>query len=161
MDPAQLSDSATLLLSATGVLTPVSQVLTIPVEKDTEEGGLPPNVEEETQIEVAVGEPEQKLPEDSVSGLPVQDPLTSMLDEKSLTPETFETKPDEKAITGFAESQTTLAAENLQFVIVRVKASELIGTIRKLVADSIHVPLETCFMFHHEIEVSKIISSFK
>ena len=161
MDPAQLSDSATLLLSATGVLTPVSQVLTIPVEKDPEEeGGLPPNVEEETQIEVAVGEPEQKLSEESVSSLPV-DPLTSILDEKSLTPETFETKPDEKAITGFAESQTTLAAENVQFVIVRVKASELIGTIRKLVADSIHVPLETCFMFYHEIEVSKIISSFK
>ena len=50
MDPAQLSDSANLLWSATGVLTPVSQVLTIAVDKDSDEVETLPQAE--TQIEV-------------------------------------------------------------------------------------------------------------
>jgi hypothetical protein len=148
MDPAQLSDSANLLLSATDVLTPVSQVLTIAVDKDSDEA----------QIEVPVGEPNGKIQEESVSTL-ADDQLATMLADKGLVTETFSTKPIEKTITALAESQSTMAVDNLQYVIVRVKASEPVGLVRKLVADSIHVPEETSTVFYRDMQVSEFSCS--
>ena len=152
MDPAQLSDSANLLLSATGVLTPVSQVLTIAVDKDSDEVETLPQAE--TQIEVRVGEPEEKLQEESVPTLP-EEQLTTILAGKSLATETFSTKPIDRTMSALAESQSAMAADNVQFVIVRVKASEPVGLVRKLVADSIHVPVETCIVFYRDLQVSE------
>ena len=149
MDPAQLSDSANLLLSATGVLTPVSQVLTIAVDKDSEEVETLPQTE--AQIEVPVGEPEGKLAEESVD-----EQLATILADKALATASFSNKPIEKTITALAESQNAMALDNLQYVIVRVKASETVGMVRKLVADSIHVPVETSTVFYSDMQVSEI-----
>ena len=156
MDPAQLSDSASLLLSATGVLTPVSQVLTIAVDKDSDDvETLPQTVQDETQIDVPVGEPEEKLQEEPVTTLP-DEQLTTILAEnnKALGADTFSSKPIEKTITALAESQGSMAVDNVQYVIVRVKASEPVGLVRKLVADSIHIPVETSTVFHRDLQVS-------
>lgn len=152
MDPAQLSDSANLLLSATGVLAP--QVLTIAVDKDSNEVETL-SAQDETQIEVPVGEPEEKLHEECVATLP-QDQLATILADKTLVTETLSSKPIEKTITSLAESQASMAVENFQYVIVRVKASEPVGLVRKLVADSIHVPVEICSVFYRDLQVCKI-----
>ena len=160
MDPAQLSDSANLLLSATGVLTPVSQVLTIAVDKDSDEiETLPATVQEEDQIEVAVGEPGRKLQEETVPSLP-EEQLSTILaeNEKNLATESYSNKSIDKTITALAESQSPLPADNLQYVIVRVKSSEPVGLVRKLVADSIHVPVETSTVFYRDIQVSFLFS---
>lgn len=164
MDPAQLSDSANLLLSATGVLTPVSQVLTIAVDKDSDEvETLPQSVQHDPQISVTVGVPEVKV-EESVTSLPElgdREQLTTMLADngkslKTFETETFTTKANEKTITALAESQSAMAADNLQYVIVRVKASEPVGLVRKLVADSINVPLNKSAVFYRDVQVSKV-----
>ena len=160
MDSAQLSDSASLLLSATGVLTPVSQVLTIAVDKDSDDvETLPQTVQEETQIDVPVGVPDEKIQDDPVTTLP-DEQLTNILAEsdKALGADTFSTKPIEKTITALAESQSSMAVDNIQYVIVRVKASEPVGLVKKLVADSIHVPVETSTVFHRDLQVIVHIS---
>ena len=146
MDPAQLSDSANLLLSATEVLTPVSQVLTIAVDKDSEEVETLPQTE--ARIDIPVGEPEGKLPEESVD-----EQLATILADKALGTGSFSNKPIEKTITALAESQHAMALDNLQYVIVRVKATETVGMVRKLVADSIHVPVETTTVFYRDLQM--------
>jgi hypothetical protein len=150
MDPAQLSDSANLLLSATGVLAPVSQVLTIAVDKHSEEVETLPQTE--AQIEVPVGETEGKIQVEQS----VDDQIATILADKGLGAGSFSNKPIEKTISALAESQNTMAIDNLQYVIVRVKASETVGMVRKLVADSIHVPVETSTVFYRDIQVSEI-----
>ena len=161
MDPAQLSDSASLLLSATGVLTPVSQVLTIAVDKDSDDvETLPQTVQDETQIDVPVGEPEEKLQEEPVTTLPDEQLTTILAENKALGADTFSSKPIEKTITALAESQGSMAVDNVQYVIVRVKASEPVGLVRKLVADSIHIPVETSSVFHRDLQVSFFTVSF-
>ncbi|XP_028401584.1 uncharacterized protein LOC114524640 [Dendronephthya gigantea] len=160
MDPTQLSDSANLLLSATGVLTPVSQVLTIAVDKDSSEvDTLPPTEQDGTQIEVPVGEPEEKLQVQSVTTLPDEQTLTTILtaNDKELGTQTFSTKSIEKTIPAYEESQCGIA-ENLQYVIVRVKASEPVGLIRKLISDSIHVPVETSTVFYRDHQMDDSLS---
>lgn len=157
MDPTQLSDSANLLLSATGVLTPVSQVLTIAVDKDSDDvDTLPPTEQGGTQIEVPVGEPEEKLQVQSVTTLP-DEQLTTILtaNDKDLGTQTFSTKSIEKTIPTYEESQCAIT-DNLQYVIVRVKASEPVGLIRKLIADSIHVPVETSTVFYRDHQVCEM-----
>lgn len=165
MDPGQLSESG-LMLSTGGVLTPVSQVLTISVDKDP--NGIDIN-ETLPQMVVRVGEPEEKLQEETVTtipGLEAREELAQMMGEngsiiesdknsKSYGAETFSNKPGdiEKTIT-LAESQNAIPAEQLQYVIVRVKASEPVELIKKLVADTVQIPVNKASVFYRGIQVA-------
>jgi hypothetical protein len=144
MDLAQLSDSANHLVSA----VPVSQVLTIAVDKDSDE--IETLLQPETRTEVRVGEPEEKLQEESVATLP-DEQLTTILAGKSLATETFSTKSIDRTIPALAESHSAcMAADNEQFV---VKASERVGHVRKFVAGL--TGAETCIVFYKDIQVSE------
>ena len=143
MDLAQLSDSANHLVSA----VPVTQVLTIAVDKDSDE--IETLLQPETRTEVRVGEPEEKLQEESVATLP-DEQLTTILAGKSLATETFSTKSIDRTIPALAESHSAMAADNEQFV---VKASELVEHVRKFVAGL--TGAGTCIVFYKDIQVSE------
>lgn len=168
MDPGQLSESG-LMISTAGVLTPVSEVLTISVDKDP--GGVEPvqqSVPSVPQAGILVGEPETKLQEETVTSIPgitgAREELAQMIrgssnviesekSSKSYETETSNKPGDIEKTMTLHDSQNGAPDENAQHIFVRVKASEPVELIKKLVADTIRVPLSKAGVYYRGIQV--------
>ena len=154
------------MISTAGVLTgPVSEVLTISVEKDPGEvETMQQPVHSIPQIVVPIGEPEEKLHEvqnvTSIPGLQAREEFVQMMGgngnmmEKTNETETYANKPgDIEKNMPVADSHNTSSTDNLQYIIVKVKASESVELIRKLVVDTIKIPLNKASVYYRGNQV--------
>lgn len=158
-----------LMISTAGVLTgPVSEVLTISVEKDPGEvETMQRPVHSIPQIVVPIGEPEEKLREiqnvTSITGLQAREEFVQMMGgngsmmEKTNETEAYANKPgDIEKNMPVADSHNTSTTDNLQYIIVKVKASEPVELIRKLVVDTIKIPLSKASVYYRGNQVRYI-----
>ena len=148
MDSGSLPNS-NLLISNTDVLTPVSDVLTISIDKDSSGGTETKPSTAISQLVVTADEPQTK--EETVttmSALGAREELAQLMAGGE------NVSGNEKATKQYVgQTESVTAPEQPQFVIVRVKASEPTELVRKLVADSIQVPLRKTNIYYRGTQV--------